>query len=201
MKKIWLVGGLVVGLLLLLLASAQVASFSIPKLRLRGATLTSLSSDLLISNEVQPSLEDYRSYGELRGAQDLVPGSEGSSEFFWIRNNNEESDVSVLARFVPGNQDWEKLAPLIEVRLEPEQANPTDWTSLSQLTDNPTQILSFLAKNDYRRLVVRYRMVSEYAQDPDGDGPLLQGEVLGSEILNLTTSGVGLELSSQEITE
>lgn len=168
-----------------------------PNLRLRGATLSSLSSDLLISNMDNPQPTQYQAFGELKGAQNIVPGGEEFSEFFWVWNKNSESPVRLLGRFISGDGDWAKLAPLIEVQIAPIGKQLTaPWITLSQLVQFQTEITQALAPNEQKKIVVRYRMVVRYPLDPDASGPLEQGQYLGAEVQNLTSSGIGLELTA-----
>lgn len=195
--KTFVVVAICVFLIGLMVTATRVWSDFVPYLHLRGATLSSLSSDLLISNEMAPSPEMYKASGELKGAQNIVPGGEEFEEFFWVWNTNSHRSLRLLARFVPGDGDWEKLAPLIEVQITPSNGMATaPWLTLSELAQNQHTVLTQLPSREQEKILVRYRMVSLYPLDPDGNGPILPGDLLGAEVQNLTTSRVGLELST-----
>jgi hypothetical protein len=182
------------------ITATEVMSQFVPNLHLRGATLSSVSSDLLLSNLETPPLDQYQAFGELKGAQNLIPGGEETGEFFWVWNKNQSSAVRLIGKFLPGDGDWDKLAPLIEVKVTTQdQESFADWVPLAQLASSQTEIMSRLNADENKKIVVRYRMITQYPSDPDGDGPLSAGDFLGSEIQNLTTSSVGLELSTTRL--
>jgi hypothetical protein len=199
MKKMIAIA-LVIFLVGFVLTATRVWSTFTPNLQLRGATLSSLSSDLLLSNVETPALHQYQAFGELKGAQSIIPGGQEFSEFFWVWNKNQEVPLQLFGKFLSGNGDWAKLAPLIEVQITPSDKQFTaPWFPLSQLAENRTEIIQNFGSNEQKKIVVNYRMVTRYPFDPDGSGPLDQGDYLGAEIQNLTSSGIGLELSALRI--
>ena len=149
-----------------------------------GMVFRSLSLDLQISNSSSHQ-EPAQFFSEvsLVGASDLIPGGPIHTEPFWVKNVSRSPKTLKLYGQFLGNPPPSSFDELLQIRITTEQAMNSGWMTLKQWSETGSsledgELLAGLA----RRYQFEYRLLPRYVSDPDGSGPLQDGDLVGEEI-------------------
>lgn len=192
MKKIrsLVVGALLVGLYTMV-GSTAFALLS-PQAGLSQFTFQTAHLDILVgSSSGGPFTQELSlSTNEL-----LLPDNQEHTIDFWVKNASSNGIAFQLSgQLGQGNQDWELLKNVIEVKVS-NLVTDTGWQTLDAWTQTPTEFPGTLGASTTQRYQLTYRLPETYPVDPDGAGPLLAGDTIGEELEGKITAGMTFTIS------
>ncbi len=192
MKKIrsLIVGALLVGLYTMV-GSTAFALLS-PQAGLSQFTFQTARLDILVaSTSSGPFAEEL----SLSSNELLLADNQAHTIDFWVKNASSNGIAFQLSGLLgQGNQDWEVLKNVIEVKVS-NLVTDTGWKTLEAWTQTPTSFPGVLGSSATQRYQLSYRLPETYATDPDGAGPILAGDALGEELEGKITAGMTFTIS------
>lgn len=184
-----------------LVTSTALALF-LPRATLQQMTFKAATLELRVSaHQVdQPDPNSFNLTADFPGTDTLIPGGQVVNEDFWVRNASSVGQSLILSgQLSAGNQDWEKLKPLIEANLRLYgTTTETGWKTLEEWTAQPHDFPGGeLPDDNRRRYELQYRLMTHYPADPDAAGPLVAGSPIGHELMGLQTSGLSFSIDGR----
>lgn len=194
MKKIrsLFVGTLLVGLYTMV-GSTAFALLS-PQAGLSQFTFQTAHLDILVgTSSGGPFLQEL----SLNTNDLLLPNNTEHTVDFWIKNASSNGfQFALSGELGEGNQDWEVLKKVIEVKVS-NLSIDTGWHTLENWSLAKQSFPGVLGSGATQRYQLVYRLPDRYPTDPDGDGPLQTGDQIGEELEGKITAGMTFTISGE----
>ncbi len=169
----------------------------LPQARFTGMQLKTRSYEISVAR--QEASPQYGPTAHLSGAINLRPEMEPFEEQFWVKNTSPDGigTVNIAMQFEGGVGDWDELKDLVAVRfLDTTDDVMGEWHSLAEMKNEPIEPPSPLLYADQpRKYHIYYGFLDYYPTDPDGDGPLVEGDPIGHEMMNKSITDLSLVIS------
>ena len=181
----------------LLLGSSAFALF-LPQASLTGMEMKTANLSLLVAT-TNGSNPIYSTAEHLNGAVTLQPGMEPYQEVFWLKNDSSVAQqLDVTMRLEAGGGDWEKLKDIVKMQLyDLNENNAGEWYTLNEWATAAKPLPNnHLTETQSRKYSISYDLADTYPTDPDGDGPIQSGDVIGNELMDLSVENVQLVLEA-----
>ncbi|MCD8506695.1 hypothetical protein LRY58_00050 [Candidatus Woesebacteria bacterium] len=186
MKKIrsLVVGALLVGLYTMMGTAAY--ALVQPEVGASVFTFTTAQLNILIGTS---SGGPFAQELVLPATEMLLSNDEEHIIDFWVKNASSNGiSYALTGQLSEGDQDWDVLKKAIQVKMS-NLSEETRWYTLEEAVVESIPFPGLL-ENGARRYQFIYRLPAQYPVDPDGSGPLHEGDPIGEELEQKITNGI-----------
>lgn len=176
-----------------MVASTALALF-LPQANLTALGFRAARVDLEISLESGGG-SGYASQQSLTIPEYLHPDGTEYSQLFWIKNvSSNGQDMILTGQMLAGVFDWDRISQVVELNIT-HTGMETGWYTLADWASSPIEIPGgVMQPGQSRKYGFSYRMMTHYAVDPDGPGPLQAGDEIGDELEGAMTENVTFQI-------